>query len=433
MKVGIFFGDQLPEWGGGHTFNSEVLQSLMEYGGESSHTFILCSRGDDAHTVPLPAHIQIRKLPPEIERFSSRRFRNTVNVLSRVPYLRRRYMIKSDLELQSGNNNNVMEFMRANEIELMWYVTPTYYLTMDIPYITTVWDLQYRQQPYFPEVSISGQWDSRERIYTSLLRRSAFIIVGTETGKDDVQRLYQVPSERIKVLPFPTPDFALHASATDRDIHNKYCIPENYLFYPAQFWPHKNHVNLLLAIKRLRDSDNLIFPVVFAGSDQGNQTHIKQVVSQFNLSKQVYFLGFVPQEDLISLYRNAFALAFVTFFGPDNLPPLEAFALGCPVIASEVPGVREQLGDAAFFVDPKNEAQIAAAIKILYDDVSLRATLKDRGLQRASRWTVSDYIRRVFFMLDEFEPIRRCWSNTELYTDVSPMSSLNVAGEAAKE
>ena len=114
-------------------------------------------------------------------------------------------------------------------------------------------------------------------------------------------------------------------------------------------------------------------------------------------------------EDLVALYRGAFALAYVTFFGPENLPPLEAFALGCPVIASDVSGAREQLVDAALFVDPRNPAEIAAAIKQLHDDDNLRSSLIDKGRARAERWTATEFVRGVFAALDEFEPVRRCW------------------------
>lgn len=181
------------------------------------------------------------------------------------------------------------------------------------------------------------------------------------------------------------------------------------MFYPAQLWPHKNHVALLLAVSILRKEYGLIFPVVFVGSDMGNLKYVHHVVDELDLSAQVHYLGFVPRKDLLGLYRNAFALACMTFFGPDNLPPLEAFALGCPVIASNI--CHEQLGDAALLVDPKDEKQIADAIKQLYDDPTLRDTLVSRGLARASKWTAEDFVRSISSLIDEFEPIRRCWGS----------------------
>ncbi len=101
--------------------------------------------------------------------------------------------------------------------------------------------------------------------------------------------------------------------------------------------------------------------------------------------------------------------------GQDNLHSLEAFALGCPVVALGLPGFEEQLGDAALLVNHAGEVQIARAIKSLYDDPSLRQTLVQRGLERSAGWTWQDYVKGGFAILDEFELIRRCWSSTEPY------------------
>ena len=83
---------------------------------------------------------------------------------------------------------------------------------------------------------------------------------------------------------------------------SKYGIPGGYLFFPAQFWPHKNHVGLLLAVKLLREKHGLRFPVVFVGSDPGNRQYVQDLTEELGLSSQVHFLGFVPQKDLVGLY-----------------------------------------------------------------------------------------------------------------------------------
>jgi glycosyltransferase involved in cell wall biosynthesis len=287
-----------------------------------------------------------------------------------------------------------------------------YFVETDIPYIFTILDLQHRLQPWFPEVSSGGEWASREMHFEKAIRRASTVIVGTEAGKNEVTAFYRISAERIKLIPHPTPSFALIASKDGLEgVLSKYGIPGGYLLFPAQFWPHKNHVGLLLAVKLLREKYELRFPVVFVGSDPGNRQHVQEVTEELGLSSQVHFLGFVPQEDIVGLYCNAFALIYPTFFGPENLPPLEAFALGCPVIASNVAGAQEQLGDAALLVDPRKEEQIAMAIKRIYDDPALRQTLLELGLKRARQWTGEDYVRSVLAIIDDFEPVRRCWGN----------------------
>ena len=144
---------------------------------------------------------------------------------------------------------------------------------------------------------------------------------------------------------------------------------------------------------------------MFVGADHGNLAHVKATVDRLGLADRVHFLGFVPREDLIDLYRQAFALSYVTFFGPENLPPLEAFALGCPVIASEVSGAREQLEDAVLFVDPTSPEQMAEAVVRLASEEGLRAETDRRRAERlqtperrkdlcAKRWLFSIDLRR---------------------------------------
>jgi glycosyltransferase involved in cell wall biosynthesis len=126
------------------------------------------------------------------------------------------------------------------------------------------------------------------------------------------------------------------------------------------------------------------------------------------LADRVKFLGFVEQNDLIDLYKGAFCLVFPTFCGPDNLPPLEAFALGCPVIASEVPGAREQLGDAAILIPPTNERALAEAIVTLRDQDTRKRFIKS-GHARALATNWDDYVRGLLESWDRFAAVRRAW------------------------
>jgi len=408
MKVGVYLGKMTPTAGGGFTFQDDILQALVRL--ESEHSFVVFSNLTKNQTEEVTArHLQFVSLQRNfLGRAINKLTRVVANAVEELLMLPNRFQVTHWLQRIVCNLG----------IEVMWFVTPGY-IEVDIPYILTIWDLQHRLQPWFPEVSANGQWRVREKMYATAIPRALAIIVGAEAGRAEIVHFYRVPPERVRLIPHPTPSFALNASkSSSKEVLTKYHIPERYLFYPAQFWPHKNHVGLLLAVSLLRERYDLILPVVFVGSDQGNLQYVRRVVNELGLSTQVHFLGFVPQEDLVGLYRNAFVLTYLTFFGPENLPPLEAFALGCPVIASNVSGAQEQLGDAALRVEPNDEEQIALAIKSLYDDPALRQTLVQRGLERAAKWTGEDFVKSVFSILDEFEPIRRCWSNTEPYLAV---------------
>jgi glycosyltransferase involved in cell wall biosynthesis len=125
------------------------------------------------------------------------------------------------------------------------------------------------------------------------------------------------------------------------------------------------------------------------------------------------FVGFVSQPDLITLYRKAVALVFPSFFGPENFPPLEAFALGCPVIASDVAGAREQMGDAALLVDPTKPELWSRAVVRLRRDRRLRRSLIAKGKKRALKFTREDFAKELLHLFDEFACYRRTWSSSE--------------------
>ncbi|WP_027402566.1 glycosyltransferase family 4 protein [Aphanizomenon flos-aquae] len=403
MKVALFISQQIPQAGGGHTFESQLLQTIVNLAALSNHNFVFYTSSKEVPNYLLSTSIQVVSLYRSLkERIKSKILRTAKAILSKIRHPR------SKFEIEGLYEKHIINLLKINQIDITLSLVPGSPV-VDYPYITTVWDLQHRLQPYFPEVSISGEWDNREKSYLKMLRQAAFIITGTEVGKAEIEKFYHIPAERIKVIPFFTPQFTSISKLTDQDIIKKYNLPSQYLFYPAQFWPHKNHIGLLLAIKLLKEKYDIEFPLVFVGSDKGNESYVREMVQKLNLSQQVYFLGFVPQEDMVNLYGHAFALTFMTFFGPDNLPPLEAMALGCPVIASNVSGAKEQLGDAALLVDPKKPEEIAEAIKSLSEDSALRQDLIERGLIRASQWTAQDYVKEIFSVIDDFEAIRRCW------------------------
>ena len=383
MKIGIYIGDSNPEIGGGFSFESTILNALLET--KSNHEFYLFS----SQKIDIPLKSNIFSIP----------------LYEKSNPLQSAYLKKFAIIHNFNLINRMKKLIQKYNIEIIWFITPEH-IPVKIPYITTLWDLAHRVAPFFPEVSVTGwRWEDRENHYLNALPKAAYILTGTSVGKEEIIQFYNIRDERIRVIPFPVPTFALPENVLQTGATTNFNIDKQYLFYPAQFWPHKNHVGLLLALKILYEKYSLDFDLIFTGSDKGNLKYIKKETEELGLSKKVHFLGFVSTDLLINLYKNAFAMVFPTFFGPDNLPPLEAFSLGCPVIASRVEGAEEQLGDAALLFDPKNEEEIAFLVNKLYNDLNLRETLIKSG----------ELGMDIISIIDEFKSYRRCWSKEEVY------------------
>jgi glycosyltransferase involved in cell wall biosynthesis len=301
----------------------------------------------------------------------------------------------------------VCKVLQTHDVQFVVHLGP-WAFSFDVPFLTFVWDLEHRCQPYFPELSANGQWEERHHRYKSTLPRATVVVTGTQIGKRQIERFYGVSPDRIAIIPHPTPSDALILGAK-LPVGTRPNRSEPVLLYPAQFWPHKNHVGLLRALRLLKDVHGLRPRLLLTGSDKGNRMHVERIAAELGVWEQVSILGFVPRDRLLQLYTEASALVYPSAFGPENLPPLEAFALGCPVAASRIPGSEEQLGDAAVFFEPHDHRGMADALRAVLIDSSLRAALIERGRSRAKRWTRTDVADAILGYLDGFEVVRSLW------------------------
>ena len=122
---------------------------------------------------------------------------------------------------------------------------------------------------------------------------------------------------------------------------------------------------------------------------------------KFGLENDVHYLGYLPDEDMSAIYAEAAGLVMPTFFGPTNIPVLEAWAFGCPVLTSDIRGVREQVGRAGILVDPRSVAAIANGIYRLWTDDALAGRLAELGRRRLAEYTPDDYGRRLAAIVEE--------------------------------
>lgn len=419
MRIGIV--PTLSGLGGGlfqHSLN--MLRALDEWKSQGCQDeFVLFAHNPEVDH-PLIASLKMngwavkRLLPPSQKQ-------EALNILRRIvgegPYreayrwLRRKLRHLPDPEVLRSNPE-MSQWLHQCGVELMLYTAPTTLsFETGIPYVMFIMDLQHRLQPHFPEVSANGEWEQREYLFRNGIRYATLLIADSETGKEDILFFYGhygVCPDRVRVLPYlPTCYLSTKVPEAERHrVREKYGLPEGYLFYPAQFWPHKNHAGITQALERLKRIHGLEIPVVFCGSYGGRirEQHFQSVMNMArycDVAKQVRHLGYVPNEDMSGLYAGATALVMPTLFGPANIPYLEAWAFGCPALASDIRGIREQVGDAGILVDPRSVEALADGIYRLWTDGNLRCTLADRGRQRLAAYTPDDYRRRLIEILEE--------------------------------
>jgi glycosyltransferase involved in cell wall biosynthesis len=174
--------------------------------------------------------------------------------------------------------------------------------------------------------------------------------------------------------------------SVDAGFDARYQLPEKFFFYPAQLYRHKNHRALVAAIALMKDTHPDVNLVLVGATERNGYDDLRALVEAKGLTGHVQFLGYVPDSDMPGFYGRARALVMPTFFGPTNIPPLEAFEAGCPVATSRIYGIPDQLGDAALYFDPRSVEEMHDCLVRLWQDDALCADLAERGREHARRW-----------------------------------------------
>lgn len=263
------------------------------------------------------------------------------------------------------------------------------------PALSTVYDLMHRYESRFPEVGSRGIYNNRERHYRQICRWAKGILVDSPIGQQQLMESYGIAQDKIHILPYvasrPTTTYILETLT-------HFNLPDKFLFYPAQFWKHKNHQGLVEEVHELRNQIPDL-RLVFSGVEKNCYGAVQQLIHRLDLNNFIRFTGYVSDRIMPMLYQRARGLIMPTFFGPTNIPPLEAMAEGCPVAVSDIYGMREQLGDAALYFNPSSIADIATAIRTIWTDDELCRELSQRGLQHHRQWNPHHFNDRLRVIL----------------------------------
>lgn len=276
-------------------------------------------------------------------------------------------------------------------VDLMHFTLQGAFLT-EVPSIYHPHDLQHLHLPQF---FTPRERRDREIIYRTFCRQARMVAVSSAWTKRDVLEQYGLPEEKVRVVPL-APPLAAYPIPTERDLavaRAALTLPDAFLLYPAQTWPHKNHLGLLEALALLRRRDGIVAALVCCGQQNSFFPTIEHRARALGLGDQVRFTGFVSPLELQSLYRLCRAVVVPTKFEAGSFPMWESFLAGAPVACSTVTSLPEQAGDAALLFDPDRPEEMAGAIARLWTEPALRAQLAARGRERVAHFTWDRTVR----------------------------------------
>ena len=396
LNLAVIF-DQVVSIGGGYCQSLNALEAIDKLPRNISNVQIFVLNKDSYE------YIKNKKYCVEYLKLSF--FHKVILTLKSNPKFE---IIYSFLKVFSSFNILEKILLKKN-IDLVYFLSPSRLINDigSLNFIYTIWDNCHRDNPEFPEIRDNNQFEQREYYLKNILKAFA-IITDSNLGKENLIRRYSIDEERIHIIPFE-PSIKLNNSNYKYKKLQKYAKLKPYIFYPAQYWPHKNHVYIIEGLKHLETKTNHNINVIFTGNDKGNLSYLKNYAKKLSIDKKVYFMNFLPDEEISYLYKNCLAVVMPTYFGPTNIPPLEAFDNQAPLIYSDLPGMKEQVKGAALLINLEDPLSLVNAISRLIHEKDLRKILIKNGRNILKENNSFNREKVLISIINRFNFKKKCW------------------------
>jgi glycosyltransferase involved in cell wall biosynthesis len=281
-------------------------------------------------------------------------------------------------------------------LDLLHYPeTLIYPLSVSTPCVLTFFDLQ---QEYYPQFFTASELAWREKTYRASVDKAARLIVPTLFTSRTLAEKYQTPQGKMKHISVGIGASFTRATPDEMArVREKYRLPERFLYYPANPWPHKNHARLMAALRIYRAQHEDCPWLVLSGRLRQERRDVVSLAIAAGVADRVIDLDFVPKQDVPALYSAAALMVFPSLFEGFGIPLIEAMACGCPIAAADATTIPEVTNGAALLFDPLDPEAMARAIHTGLSEPELMADLVKRGRQQAGRFDwqriVADTIR----------------------------------------
>jgi glycosyltransferase involved in cell wall biosynthesis len=277
---------------------------------------------------------------------------------------------------------DIQELMDS-ESDVVYTPTPVLrYFNGRRPTVLTMHDIQHLHHPeFFGRMRLL----SRRITYDLSARYAGYFQANSRYTKEDFLSHFRWLSEdRVEIIP-PGVRTVQFATPTDTNfLHRAYGIPERFLFYPAQLWPHKNHLTILKALKQIEARCGMKIPLVLTGAKYGAAAQVIAFIQDQGMD-YVHYLGTIPAVHMISLYQKATFLIMATLHESGGFPILEAAAAGTPIITSRIPPF-EEFGEILQlnFFNPLDTSELARLIASLWNDERTAAAQSSYNRERVT-------------------------------------------------
>jgi glycosyltransferase involved in cell wall biosynthesis len=179
-----------------------------------------------------------------------------------------------------------------------------------------------------------------------------------------------------------------------KDVRTHWNLPENapLLLNVGRLARQKNQAILLEALLHLPEAHLLLV------GEGELRAFLQNKVAELQLEKRVHFLGELESQDVLAVLSISDVFVFPSLFEAMPMAVVEAMGLGLPVVAGDIPALRELLGDAGIFVPSESAEKIARAVRQVLDSSALTSRMRQRSLERARVFSLQK-------MVDSYEAL----------------------------
>jgi glycosyltransferase involved in cell wall biosynthesis len=264
------------------------------------------------------------------------------------------------------------------------------------PMVATIHDLA----PFH----VRGKYDLARMFYGRvvarfLARRQDAIIAISRNTACDVARFFGIPATQQNIILNGMDHTRFNpgdAQAARRSVRERWKLDEPFFLFVSRLeHPAKNHVRLIQAFNRFKQSTGSDLVLALGGGDWHGVEFIRAEAARSPFARDIRFLGFVPDDRLPDLYRAAVGMVYPSLFEGFGLPPIEAMACDCPVLSSERGALAEVVADAADIIDPESIESLSAGLNRMANEDLHRDGLRAAGLRNAQRFNWSSNAKAV--------------------------------------
>ncbi len=251
-------------------------------------------------------------------------------------------------------------------------------------------------QFYIPEKYDSLRMAYIKFIIPHYIKKAPHIYAISENTKNDMLRHYDMKPQQIKVNYNGYEPSKLETNISEIELRSRFGLDKPYLLYIARLeHPGKNHVNLIKAFEMLPELIRQQYDLVLAGSPWSGHETIVEYAEKSEVKAQIHFTGFVSNDILAALYKNARLYVFPSLYEGFGIPLLEAMASGLPVVCSNRSSMPEIGGNAVLSFDPEYPADISAKIEEVLVNTVLYKKMVERGLARVKEFSWKAHVETI--------------------------------------